>query len=72
MSSFQFRADNGIFAMPLEKPPPGGRHTSVNTRSGSQLKMNFKNCGRNMGQVHVIMHFDCILKVSAAGCELLD
>ena len=72
MSSLEFRNVSAVFAMNLEKAPGNAGQTGVNTRSGSQLTINLKNCGKNAGQIQVRMHFDCILNCSAAGCELLD
>ena len=72
MSSLEFRNDSAVFAINLEKAPGAAGHTGVNTRSGSQLTINLKYCGAHAAQIHVIMHFDCVLNCSAAGCELLD
>ena len=72
MSSLGFRKDGAIFAMNLEKAPGTAGHTGDNTRSGSQLTINLQQCGAHAAQIHVILPFDCVLSVSAAGCELLD
>ena len=71
ISTLQFRNDHGVFAMNLEKAPRESGHTGVDTRSGSQLTINLKNCGAAV-MLHVVLHFDCVLNCSAAGCELLD
>ena len=71
MSSLEFRTNMGIFAMNFEKCPGASGHTGVNTRSGSQLTINLKNCNSAL-MLHVVLHFDCVLNVSAAGCEVLD
>ena len=59
MSSLEFKTDMGIFAMNFEKCPGASGHTRVNTCSGSLM-------------LHVVLHFDCLLNVSGAGCEVLD
>jgi len=72
ISSIGFRGSSAVFAINLEKAPGTAGHTGVNTRSGSQLTINLKSCGAHANQIHVIMHFDCVLNCSAAGCEMLD
>ena len=72
LSPITYRNNNAIFAINLEKAPGTAGHTGVNTRSGSQLTIKLKSCGAHANQIHVIMHFDCVLNCSAAGCELLD
>ncbi len=57
--------------MNLEKCPGAAGHPGVNTRSGSQLSLNFKNLGAAT-QIHVFLHYDCAISVSAAGVEVLD
>ena len=58
--------------MILEKAPGVSGHTGVNTRSGSQMPINLKNCRAHASHLHVIMHYDAVLNVSAAGREFLD
>ena len=55
----------------FEKAPGGGAHTGVNTRSGAQLTLNFRNLGATT-LVHVVLHYEQIVNVSAAGAEVLD
>ncbi len=55
----------------LEKAPGAASHTGIHTRSGSQLSLNFKNLGAAR-QVQVVMHYEVVCNVSAAGCEILD
>ena len=62
MSSLEFRTNMGIFAMNFEKCPGASGHTGVNTRSGSQLTINLKNCNSAL-MLHVVLHFDCVLNV---------
>ena len=71
INTLQFRKDFAVFAMDLEKAPGKLGHTGVNTRSSLQLTINLKNCGAAL-MLHVVLHFDCVLNCSAAGCELLD
>jgi hypothetical protein len=46
-------------------------HTGINTRSGSMLTLNFKNLGAAQ-MVHVVMVYDQVVNLSAAGVEVLD
>ena len=71
ISSQQYRENKAIFAMNLEKCPGVSGHTGINTRSGSQITLNFKNLGEAQ-QIHIVMHYDQVLNVSAAGYEILD
>ena len=71
ISSQQYRTDKAIYAMNLEKCPGASSHTGINTRSGSQLSLNFKNLGAAT-QVHVVLHFEAVVQCSAAGVEILD
>jgi hypothetical protein len=71
MSSDQYRSDTFIAAMNLEKAPGAASHTGINTRSGSQLSLNFKNLGATR-QIHVVMHYEVVCNVSASGVEILD
>jgi hypothetical protein len=58
-------------AQSLEKAPGGSAHTGVNTRSGAQLTLNFRNLGDST-LIHVILHYEQIVNVSASGAEVLD
>jgi len=60
-----------VLAQSLEQAPGSSAHTGVNTRSGAQLTLNFRNLGA-ITAVHVVMHYEQILNVSAAGAEVLD
>ena len=57
--------------MNLEKCPGVAGHSGINTRSGSQLSLNFKNLG-TARQIHVVLHYDQVVSASAAGVEVLD
>jgi hypothetical protein len=71
ISSAQYRSDKGIFACSFEKAPGQASHSGINTRSGSQVCLNFKNVGAAR-QIHVVLHFEVALTLSSAGCEVLD
>jgi hypothetical protein len=71
ISSSQYRSDKAIFACSFEKAPGQASHTGINTRSGSQVCLNFKNVGAAR-QVHVVLHYEVAVNVSSAGCEILD
>ena len=61
-----------LVAQHFEKAPGSSAHTGVNTRSGAQLQINCKNCPANTTLMHVILFYDQIVNVSAAGAEILD
>ena len=71
ISSSQYREKKAISAMNLEKCPGVSGHTGINTRSVSQVTLNFKNLGEAQ-QIHIVMHYDQVLNVSTTGCTLLD
>ena len=61
ISSHLYRANKFIVAQSLEKAPGSSAH----------LALNFKNMGA-ITTVHVVLHYEQILNVSAAGAEVLD
>ena len=71
ISSHYYRNNKFIVAQSLEKAPGSSAHTGLNTRSGAQLALSFKNLGA-ITTVHVVLHYEQILNVSAAGAEVLD
>lgn len=71
ISPYAYRHTKFIVAQSLEKAPGGSAHTGVNTRSGAQLTLNFRNLG-DTTMIHVILHYEQIVNVSAAGAEVLD
>ena len=71
ISPFDYRNDKFIIGQSLEKAPGQSAHTGVNTRSGSQLTLNFRNLGAAT-MVHVVLHYEQIVNLSAAGVEILD
>ncbi len=60
-----------ITALNLEKVPGNSSHSGINTRSGSQLTLNLKNSGAAT-TCHVILVYDQVCNISAAGVEVLD
>ena len=72
ISGHQYRKDKFIGAANLEKAPGQSSHSGVNTRQGSQVTLNFKNIGTSVKYVHIVLHYDVVVSVSAAGAELLD
>ena len=60
-----------ITALNLEKAPGASSHSGINTRSGSQLNLNLRNSGAAT-TCHVILVYDQVCNVSAAGVEVLD
>jgi hypothetical protein len=72
LSPFQYRTDHFIGAMNLEKALGQAGHTGVNTRSGAQLTLNFRGLPAIIDTIHVILHYEQAVNVSAAGIEVLD
>jgi hypothetical protein len=72
LSPFQYRTDHFIGAMNFEKALGQAGHTGVNTRSGSQLTLNFRGLPAEINTIHVILHYEQAVNVSAAGIEVLD
>ncbi len=66
-----YRDDKFIIRQSFEKAPGQSSYTGVNIRSGSQLSMNFKNFGATTMD-HVVMHYEQVLNLSAAGAEIRD
>ncbi len=71
ITPFQYRGFKFIIGQSFEKAPGQSSHTGINTRSGSQLTLNFKNLGATT-TVHVVMIYDQVVNLSAAGVEVLD
>lgn len=69
--SYDYRTLKFLVAQHFEKAPGSSAHTGVNTRSGAQLQINVKNC-TDATLMHVILFFDEIVNISAAGAEVLD
>ena len=44
----------------------------MNTRSGSQLTFNVRGLPASINTIHVVLHYECAVNVSAAGIEVLD
>jgi len=72
ISPYQYRSNKYIAAMNFEKCPGKAGHTGVNTRSGSQLTFHFRGLKSTINTIHVILHFEQAVNVSAAGVEVLD
>jgi hypothetical protein len=70
MSSAEYRMNKFVLGQNLQKAP-GSSHTGINTRSGSQLTLNFRNLGAST-MIHVILVYEQVVNVSAAGVEVLD
>ena len=60
-----------ITALNLEKVPGASSHSGINTRSGSQLTLNIRNSAAAT-TCHVILVYDQVCNISAAGCDILD
>ena len=71
ISPFQYRDNKFVIGQSLEKAPGQSSHTGVNTRSGSQLTINIRNAGAAT-MMHVLLHYEQIVNLSASGVEVLD
>ena len=72
ISPYQYRTNKFIGAMNFEKALGQAGHSGVNTRSGSQLTLNFRGLPSAINTIHVVLHYECAVNVSAAGIEVLD
>jgi hypothetical protein len=72
ISSVDYRANSFIGAMNLEKALGQASHTGVNTRSGSQLTLSFRNLPTTINTILVVLHYEQVVQVSKAGVEVLD
>jgi hypothetical protein len=72
ISPYQYRTNKFIGAMSFEKALGEAGHSGVNTRSGSQLTLNFRGLPSYINTIHVVLHYECAVNVSAAGIEVLD
>ena len=72
ISPYQYRTDKFIAAMNFEKALGQAGHSGVNTRSGSQLTFNIRGLPASINTIHVVLHYECAVNVSAAGIEVLD
>ena len=72
ISPYQYRTDKFIAAMNFEKALGQSGHSGVNTRSGSQLTFNIRGLPASINTIHVVLHYECAVNVSAAGIEVLD
>jgi hypothetical protein len=72
ISSADYRAYSFIGAMNLEKALGQASHTGVNTRSGSQLTLNFRGLPTTINTILVVLHYEQVVQVSKAGVEVLD
>jgi len=66
----QYFTDKFIIGQSLEKAS-GSAHTGTNTRSGSQMTLNFKNL-EGASTIHVILKYEQIVNLSGAGTQVLD
>ena len=72
ISPFQYRTTKWIGAINFEKALGQAGHSGVNTRSGSQLTLNFRGLPAYINTIHVVLHYEVAVNVSAAGIEVLD
>jgi hypothetical protein len=72
ISPQQYRSTKFIGACSFEKALGQAGHSGVNTRSGSQLTLNFRGLPTSVNTIHVVLHYEVAVNVSAAGIEVLD
>jgi len=72
ISPYQYRTDKHIAAMSFEKALGEAGHSGVNTRAGSQLTFNIRGLPASINTIHVVLHFEVAVNISAAGIEVLD
>ncbi len=71
ISPHDYRFEKFIGALNLEKAPGASSHSGLSTRSGSQLTLNLKNTGIAT-TCHVVLVYDQVVSISAAGVDVLD
>jgi hypothetical protein len=71
LDTYRYGDDRFVTGLSLERVPNGQMHTGFNTRSGSQLTVNFKNTGAVVF-VHLVMVYDQVANLSSAGVDVLD
>ena len=71
ISPYDFTKTKYAVAHSFEKAGGGGSHTGINTRSGSQATLSFRNLGPAI-TIHVVCVYDQITQLSMAGVEVLD
>jgi hypothetical protein len=72
ISPYQYKTNKFIGAMNFERALGQVGHSGVNTRSGSQLTFNLRGLPSDVHTIHVVLHYEVAVNVSAAGIEVLD
>jgi hypothetical protein len=72
ISPQQYKGTKFIGAMNFERALGQAGHSGVNTRSGSQLTPHFRGLPSSINTIHVVLHYEVAVNVSAAGIEVLD
>jgi hypothetical protein len=60
-----------VTGLSLERVPNSASFTGMNTRSGSQLTLNFRNTGA-LVTIHVVLVYDQVADLSSAGVVVMD
>jgi hypothetical protein len=71
IDTYEYSNSRFVTGLSLEKVPNSAGFTGMNTRSGSQLTLNFKNTGAIV-TIHVVLVYDQIADLSSAGVSILD
>ena len=79
ISSYQYRGGSSLYqdpgfvgALDLEKAPGQAAHSGVNTRNGQLGVLNLSGLGSGVQEVHIICVNDTVVRISAAGVEVMD
>ncbi len=70
IAPYAYRNNKFITALNLEKVPGASSHSGISTINGSQCTLQLRNTGAAT-TCHVILVYDQIVNISAAGVEVL-
>jgi hypothetical protein len=71
IDTYAYSNNRFVTGLSLERVPNSASFTGMNTRSGSQLTLNFRNTGAII-TIHVVLVFDQVADLSSAGVVIMD
>jgi hypothetical protein len=71
ISTYEYSNNRFITGLSLERVPNSASFTGMNTRSGSQLTLNFRNTGAIV-TIHIVLVFDQVADLTSAGVTMMD
>jgi hypothetical protein len=71
IDTYAYSNSRFVTGQSLERVPNSASFTGMNTRSGSQLTLNFRNTGA-ITTIHVVLVFDQVADLSSAGVVVKD